>query len=161
LNRRVRRLRSGRLDLTTVEVRRGESHTTHVENDKATACFLDRKVYIGTTDIGLNFQTLSSRLEFLVYLKYLYPNMAAKSPVMLLLGFGPNVGHHVSEAFAAKGYIVARASRKIKEEESTATQINIPIDLSDPESVIGVFSKLKDTHGFPSVVVYNGTSSFH
>ncbi len=47
LNRRVRRLRSGRLDLTTVEVRRGESHTTHVENDKATACFLDRKVYIG------------------------------------------------------------------------------------------------------------------
>jgi len=81
--------------------------------------------------------------------------MAAKSPVMLLLGFGPNVGHHVSEAFAAKGYIVARASRKIKEEESTATQINIPIDLSDPESVIGVFSKLKDTHGFPSVVVYN------
>ena len=87
--------------------------------------------------------------------------MAAKSPVMLLLGFGPNVGHHVSEAFAAKGYIVARASRKIKEEESTATQINIPIDLSDPESVIAVFSKLKDTHGFPSVVVYNGTSSFH
>jgi NAD(P)-dependent dehydrogenase (short-subunit alcohol dehydrogenase family) len=96
-----------------------------------------------------------------VYLKYLYPNMAAKSPVMLLLGFGPNVGHHVSEAFTAKGYIVARASRKIKEEESTATQINIPIDLSDPESVIGVFSKLKDTYGFPSVVVYNGTSSFH
>ncbi|KFY37997.1 hypothetical protein V494_04549 [Pseudogymnoascus sp. VKM F-4513 (FW-928)] len=81
--------------------------------------------------------------------------MAAKSPVMLLLGFGPNVGHHVSEAFAAKGYIVARASRRIKEEESTATQINIPIDLSDPESVIGVFSKLRDTHGFPSVVVYN------
>lgn len=79
---------------------------------------------------------------------------------MLLLGFGPNVGHSVSEAFAAKGYIVARASRKIKEEESTATQINIPIDLSDPESVIGVFSKLKDSHGFPSVVVYNGTSPF-
>jgi hypothetical protein len=113
-----------------------------------------------TTDIGLNFQTSSSHREF-VYLKYLYPNMAAKSPVMLLLGFGPNVGHHVSEAFTAKGYIVARASRKIKEEESTANQINIPIDLSDPESVIGVFSKLKDTHGFPSVVVYNGKTSFH
>jgi len=80
---------------------------------------------------------------------------------MLLLGFGPNVGYHVSEAFAAKGYTVARASRNIKEEESTVTQINIPIDLSNPESVIGVFSKLKDTNGVPSVVVYNGTSGFH
>lgn len=83
--------------------------------------------------------------------------MAAKSPVMLLLGFGSNVGRHVSAAFEAKGYIVARASRKIREEESTATQINIPVDLSNSESVVGVFSKLKDTHGFPSVVVYNGT----
>jgi len=86
--------------------------------------------------------------------------MAARAPVMLLLGFGSNVGHSVSDAFAAKGYIVARASRKMKEEDSTATQINFSIDLSDPESVVGVFSTLKDTHGLPSVVVYNGSSSF-
>ena len=86
--------------------------------------------------------------------------MAARTPVMLLLGFGSNVGHSVSDAFAAKGYIVARASRKIKEEESTATEINFSIDLSDPQSVVGVFSKLKDTHGLPSVVVYNGTNNF-
>lgn len=76
-------------------------------------------MYIGPLT-GLDFQTSSSHLEFLVYLKYLYPNMEAKSLVMLLLGYGPNVGHHVSEAFAVKCYIVARASRKI-EEESTAT----------------------------------------
>lgn len=86
--------------------------------------------------------------------------MAAKTPVMLLLGFGSNVGHSVSDSFAAKGYIVARASRKIKEEESTATEINFSIDLSDPQSVVEVFSKLKDTHGLPSVVVYNGTNDF-
>ncbi|KAH9206115.1 hypothetical protein DL95DRAFT_316177 [Leptodontidium sp. 2 PMI_412] len=87
--------------------------------------------------------------------------MAARSPVILLLGFGPNVRYSVSEAFAAKDYIVARASRKINEEESTATQINIPIDLSNPEPVIRVFSKLKDSNGFPSVVVYNGTSVYY
>lgn len=90
--------------------------------------------------------------------------MTAKSPIMLLLGFGHNVGHYVSEAFAAKGYIVARASRNINEEESTATQVNIFVDLSDPEAVTRLFAKLKDAHGIPSVVVYNGMSwwsSFH
>ncbi|KAI9656896.1 MAG: hypothetical protein M1821_003535 [Bathelium mastoideum] len=84
--------------------------------------------------------------------------MSSTSPVILILGSGPNVGQNVAQAFAAKGYKVALASRKLKEEESTAEQVNISSDLSDPKSVIEVFSKVKASLGLPSVVVYNGKS---
>lgn len=82
--------------------------------------------------------------------------MPITSPVVLILGSGPNIGQHVARAFAAKGYKVALASRRLKEEDSTVDQVNIPSDLSDPDSVIGVFSKVKALLGLPSVVVYNG-----
>ncbi|KAF4612843.1 hypothetical protein G7Y89_g15530 [Cudoniella acicularis] len=81
--------------------------------------------------------------------------MPNKSPVILILGSGPNVGQHVAQAFAEKGYKVALASRRLKEEDDTADQVNISSDLSDPESVVGVFSKVKALLGLPSVVVYN------
>ena len=82
--------------------------------------------------------------------------MTNTSPVILILGSGPNIGQHVARAFAAKGYKVALASRRLKEENSTADQVNISSDLSDPDSVTRVFSKVKALLGFPSVVVYNG-----
>lgn len=82
--------------------------------------------------------------------------MMNPSPVVLILGAGPNIGHHVSRAFAAKGYKVALTSRKAKEQDNTADQIGIAADLSDPGSVAGVFSKVKSLLGQPSVVVYNG-----
>ena len=82
--------------------------------------------------------------------------MSKISPVVLILGSGPNVGHHVSRAFAAKGYKVALASRKLKEDDSDAQQVQIASDLSDPRSVATVFSKVKTSIGVPSVVVYNG-----
>ncbi|KAI4262640.1 MAG: hypothetical protein L6R42_002182 [Xanthoria sp. 1 TBL-2021] len=78
----------------------------------------------------------------------------SSSPVILILGAGPNVGQHVAQAFAAKGYKVALASRTAKE-ESTEDGINISSDLSDPESVVNLFSKVKESLGLPSVVVYN------
>lgn len=81
--------------------------------------------------------------------------MSNASPVILILGSGPNVGQHVARAFAAKGYKVALASRTLKEEDSTADQVNVSCDLSDPDSVIRVFSKVKALLGTPSVVVYN------
>lgn len=83
------------------------------------------------------------------------------SPIILILGAGPNIGQHVARAFAAKSYKVALASRKIKEEDSTTDQVNISSDLSDPESVIGVFAKVKTLLGLPSVVVYNGKNISH
>lgn len=82
--------------------------------------------------------------------------MSTLSPVILILGSGPNVGHHVASAFASKGYKVAHASRKVEEEDSTTDQIYISSDLSDAESVVAVFSKVKKLLGLPSVVVYNG-----
>jgi len=89
--------------------------------------------------------------------------MSTTSPILLILGSGPNVGHHVIRAFAAKGNKVALASRRLKEEDSTADQIYITSDLSDPDSVINVFSKVKELLGLPSVVVYNGKNDlkFH
>lgn len=42
--------------------------------------------------------------------------MASASPVILILGSGPNIGQHVAQAFATKGYSVALASRTVTEE---------------------------------------------
>lgn len=85
--------------------------------------------------------------------------MASTTPVILILGSGPNIGQHVAQAFAAKGYKVALASRSIKEEASNADQVHISTDLSDPHSVKGIFSKVKASLGLPSVVVYNGKNA--
>ncbi|KAJ5619297.1 hypothetical protein N7510_003281 [Penicillium lagena] len=85
--------------------------------------------------------------------------MTSTSPVILILGSGPNVGQHVARVFATKGYKVAIASRSRKEEESSADQVHIPTDLSDPHSVRGVFSKVKASLGLPSVVVYNAAAA--
>lgn len=86
--------------------------------------------------------------------------MAATSPIILILGAGSRIGHHVAQAFAAKGYRVALVSRRQKEEDSSADQLNISSDLSDPDSVITAFSKVKAVLGHPSVVIYNGRNQF-
>jgi len=85
--------------------------------------------------------------------------MSTTSPILLILGYGPRVGKSVAEAFIAKGYKVAVTSRKLKEEESTSDQLNISADLSDPESVADIFSKVKSKLGLPSVVVYNAAAA--
>ncbi|KAL9086374.1 MAG: hypothetical protein Q9165_007160 [Trypethelium subeluteriae] len=80
--------------------------------------------------------------------------MSKISPVILILGSGANVGQHVARAFAEKGYKVALVSRSLKD-ENTAGQLNIPSDLSEPDTVVKVFSKVKALLGIPSVIVYN------
>ncbi|KAJ5516053.1 hypothetical protein N7527_007613 [Penicillium freii] len=85
--------------------------------------------------------------------------MANTSPVILILGSGPNIGQHVARAFAAKGYKVALASRSLKEEDSNDDQVHISADLSDPHSVKDIFSKVKGSLGLPSVVVYNAAAT--
>jgi NAD(P)-dependent dehydrogenase (short-subunit alcohol dehydrogenase family) len=82
--------------------------------------------------------------------------MPATSPIALILGAGSNVGHHVAQAFAAKGYKIALAARSLKEEESTPEQLNITSDFSDPQSVVKAFATVEAKLGIPSVVVYNG-----
>lgn len=82
--------------------------------------------------------------------------MATSSPILLVLGAGSNVGQTVAKTFAAKGYKVALAARKLNESDSTQDTLNIQSDFSDPSSVVTVFEKVKAKFGVPSVVVYNG-----
>jgi NAD(P)-dependent dehydrogenase (short-subunit alcohol dehydrogenase family) len=79
------------------------------------------------------------------------------SPVVLILGAGANVGTNVARAFAAKGYKVALAARKLQDETDGEGQLTIRSDFADPSSVIDVFAKVREVLGEPSVVVYNGT----
>ena len=82
---------------------------------------------------------------------------AAVSPVILILGAGANVGTHVARSFAAKGYRVALTSRTSPDQETTGKgNLHLQSDLTDPGSVAGVFAKVRDLLGPPSVVVYNG-----
>jgi NAD(P)-dependent dehydrogenase (short-subunit alcohol dehydrogenase family) len=82
------------------------------------------------------------------------------SPVVLILGAGSNVGQHVARAFAAKNYKVALVARKLKEEESTPNELHIPGDLSNPNTVVDAFAKVRAVFGHPSVVVYNGINPY-
>ncbi|KAI9691646.1 MAG: hypothetical protein M1822_007717 [Bathelium mastoideum] len=81
--------------------------------------------------------------------------MAKISPVVLILGSGPNIGQSVGRAFAAKGYRVALASRKANKAQDTTDQIHIQSDFADSSSISTTFSKVKASLGIPSVVVYN------
>lgn len=85
--------------------------------------------------------------------------MPGKSPVILILGAGPNIGQAVARTFASEGYKVALAARSLKEEDSTDAQLNIKADFSKPEEVVDIFTKVRKALGIPSVVVYNGKSS--
>jgi NAD(P)-dependent dehydrogenase (short-subunit alcohol dehydrogenase family) len=85
--------------------------------------------------------------------------MAAKSPVVLILGAGSNIGQAVARTFASKGYKVALAARSLKEADSTDNQLNIPSDFSKTDDVVNAFTKVKKVFGIPSVVIYNGKPS--
>jgi len=85
--------------------------------------------------------------------------MTAKSPVVLILGAGANVGQAIARIFASKGYRVALAARSLKEADSTDDQLNIPSDFSNTDSIVNAFAKVKKVFGIPSVVVYNGKPS--
>ena len=82
--------------------------------------------------------------------------MSKASPIVLILGAGPNIGNSVAQAFAAKGYRVALAARKATEANNTADKVHIQSDFTDSGSVVNAFSKVKSLLGIPSVVVYNG-----
>lgn len=85
---------------------------------------------------------------------------AAASPVVLILGAGANIGAHVARSFAAKGYRVALTSRTSRAQETTDDgDLHLQGDLADPGSVAGIFAKVRDLLGLPSVVVYNGESA--
>jgi NAD(P)-dependent dehydrogenase (short-subunit alcohol dehydrogenase family) len=82
--------------------------------------------------------------------------MPGTSPVILILGAGPNIGQAVARTFASKGYKVALAARSLNEADSTDNQLNITSDFSNSNDVVNAFEKVNKVFGIPSVVVYNG-----
>jgi NAD(P)-dependent dehydrogenase (short-subunit alcohol dehydrogenase family) len=84
--------------------------------------------------------------------------MAAKSPVALIIGAGPNIGQAVFRKFASKGFKVGVAACSVKEADSTDNQLNIPSDFTKTDDVINAFDKVKKAFGIPSVIVYNGNN---
>jgi len=83
--------------------------------------------------------------------------MASTSPVLLILGAGPNIGSHVAKAFLSQGYRVALASRSLTEGKKNDNELNLQLDLSHPETVPAAFSKVEAAFGTaPSVVIHNG-----
>ncbi|RDW62516.1 hypothetical protein BP5796_10818 [Coleophoma crateriformis] len=84
--------------------------------------------------------------------------MPGTSPVILILGAGPNIGQTVGRTFASKGYKVALASRSLREADSTDDQLNITSDFANPDDVVNAFAKVKKVLGIPSVVVYNAAA---
>ncbi|KEF62933.1 uncharacterized protein A1O9_00907 [Exophiala aquamarina CBS 119918] len=79
------------------------------------------------------------------------------SPILLILGAGPNIGAHVAKAFTAQGYRVALASRKPPSSDSDiGSSLHVTVDLTKPETVAPAFETIKSKLGAPpSVVVYN------
>lgn len=84
--------------------------------------------------------------------------MPGTSPVILILGAGPNIGQAVAQTFASKGYKVALAARSLREADSTDNQLNIASDFANPDDVVNAITRVKKVLGIPSVVVYNGKS---
>ena len=77
-------------------------------------------------------------------------------PVVLVLGSGANTGTHIARTFAANGYKVALAARRLQDETSAEGYLHICSDFTNPESVTSAFEKANQTFGPPSVVIYNG-----
>jgi NAD(P)-dependent dehydrogenase (short-subunit alcohol dehydrogenase family) len=68
------------------------------------------------------------------------------SKVALVTGAGSGIGRAVSQALGAAGFFVVLAGRRKEELERTAAQGNmlvVPTDVTDPESVKALFSKLE------------------
>ncbi|KAF3391543.1 hypothetical protein F1880_007477 [Penicillium rolfsii] len=79
--------------------------------------------------------------------------MATKSPSILILGAGPNIGQSVAYKFASKGFKVALAARTLKESDSTENQLIIPTELAKTGEVIKTFAKVKQVFGIPTSAV--------
>lgn len=92
-----------------------------------------------------------------VYLQLLGAEMDDK--VALILGYGPHVGFAVAESLAMSGYKVAVVSRSDKYPDTAKNYLQIQADLSIPSSVEGIFTRVIEELGHPTVVVYNGKVS--
>lgn len=79
------------------------------------------------------------------------------APVLLILGYGPNIGQAVAEKFSSHGYKVAIASRSLRDLEwNEKGWFELNINLADADNLPPLFEKVIKNIGIPHVVVYNG-----
>ncbi|KAM5355156.1 hypothetical protein ACJ41O_001802 [Fusarium nematophilum] len=80
----------------------------------------------------------------------------ATSPVLLILGGGPRIGHSVAKRFLQEGYKVAIGRRT----ESTTPKgaVHVSADVTRLESVEAAFREVESKLGIPNVVVYNAAA---
>ncbi|KAG8899768.1 hypothetical protein FRB99_006451 [Tulasnella sp. 403] len=76
-------------------------------------------------------------------------------PVILILGFGNNIGANVASRFAQAGFDVAVVCRKIEKECILPEYLAIKKDLREAEGLAAVFEEVESAYGPPAVVVYN------
>jgi NAD(P)-dependent dehydrogenase (short-subunit alcohol dehydrogenase family) len=78
------------------------------------------------------------------------------SKVLLILGYGPNIGKSTASKFASQGYKIAVASRSVEVGPSKETgYYGIKADFSKPESLASLFGTVEKEVGVPNVVLYN------
>ncbi|KAL6816454.1 hypothetical protein J3E69DRAFT_345483 [Trichoderma sp. SZMC 28015] len=83
--------------------------------------------------------------------------MASKG-IALILGAGSNVGQALSSTFSQAGYKVALVSRSAKQ-SSSATQVSIAADLTNPDSIPPIFDSVRKSLGAdPNIVIYNAAA---
>lgn len=78
------------------------------------------------------------------------------TPVILIIGAGPNIGAAVAKKFAENGYKVALAARSLSDGVQADGYLHIKADLSDPENVPRIFREVEKNLGIPNMVIYNG-----
>ena len=79
------------------------------------------------------------------------------SPVILILGAGPNLGLSVATKFASEKWKVAAVSRSPREDMKKVADLVLAADFTDPARINVLFAEVEAKLGTPNVVVYNGT----
>ena len=76
----------------------------------------------------------------------------------LILSAGPGIGAHCISLFHAAGYNIVAASRSRQDILRTPNQLDLHLDLSKPDTLPELFTKVREHFEHPSVVIYNGFS---
>lgn len=88
------------------------------------------------------------------------------SPVCLIVGFGPGIGHGTALAFARAGYRLALISRDAAKSAPALAELRaaghtvelLPADAANPQSLTSAISALSAKLGNPDVLIYNAVA---
>jgi NAD(P)-dependent dehydrogenase (short-subunit alcohol dehydrogenase family) len=81
-----------------------------------------------------------------------------RSPIALIIGFGPGISYHFADQLIKNGYLVAVAARNREKVENLAREIGahpFVADAGSIESIQSLFSQIDTSLGSPEVVLFN------